>query len=153
MEKVYVDDTNRVAIICPKCKSENKVDVTHFKDTNKKLKAKCQCGKIFRLTLDFRKHYRKNVRFLGEYIIQGKDEKGEIIVENISAGGIKFSSLKPHFISNNDIVELKFTLDNPMQMEIRTLVRIIWTIDRDIGSQYVDPKSNVWDFICKHNLF
>jgi len=153
MENVYVDDTDRVTIICPKCKSEKNVDVANFKDTNKKLKAKCQCGEVFRLTLDFRKNYRKNVRFAGEYFVQGKDDNGEIIIENISANGIKFVILKPHHISKGDIVELKFTLDDPTKTKIQELVKIIWVIDRNIGAQYIDPKSLVWDFISKYNLF
>ena len=141
MKKVYVDDTNQATIICPKCGFEKKIDVTNFKNTQKKLIAKCPYGEVFRLTLEFRKYYRKQVRLNGEYFVQGRDEKGEIIIEDISASGIRFASLKPHYISRNDTVELKFTLDNPMRTEIHKLVKIIWIIDRNVGVQYIDPKS------------
>ena len=141
MKKVYVDDTNQATIICPKCGFEKNIDVTNFKNTQKKLNAKCRCGEVFRLTLEFRKHYCKKVRLHGEYFVQGRDEKGEITIEDISAGGIRFASLKPHYISRNDTVELKFTLDNPMRTEIHKLVKIIWIIDRNVGAQYIDPKS------------
>ena len=153
MEKVYVGDTNHVTIICPKCGSEKKIDVTNFKDTNKKLKAKCRCGEVFRFTLDFRKHYRKNVRFPGEYIVKGKDERGEVIIDNISADGIRLVSLKPHNFSVDDTIELKFTLDDPTRTKIQELVKIVWVTDRNVGAQYIDPKSLVWDFISKHSLF
>ena len=152
MRKVYVDDTNRVTIICPKCGSEKNIDVSNFKDTHKKLKAKCRCGEVFRLTLEFREHYRKKVWLHGEYFVQGKDERGEINIEDISAGGIRFACLKPHYISRNDIVELKFTLDNPMRTEIHTLVKIIWIIDRNVGAQFNDPKSlekDLWPYLIK----
>jgi hypothetical protein len=141
MRKVYVDDTNRVKIICPKCGSEKNIDVSNFKDTHKRLKAKCRCGEVFRLTLEFREHYRKKVRLPGEYFVQGKDEEGEIIIEDISASGIRFASLKPHYISRNDTVELKFTLDNPMRTEIHTPIKIKWIIDHNVGGQFFDPKS------------
>jgi len=141
METFYVDDTNRVTTICPKCRSEKNIDVTNFKDTHKKLKAKCRCGEVFRLTLDFRKHFRKKVRLLGEYFLQDKNEKGEILIEDISMTGIRFASLKPHNISRDDTVELKFTLNNPMRKEISELVKIIWIIDRTVGAQFNDPKS------------
>ncbi len=141
MKKIYVDDANQATIICPKCLFEKNIDVTNFKDTQKKLKAKCRCGEVFRLTLEFRKHYRKKVRLPGEYFVLGKDEKGEIIIEDISASGIRFASLKPHYISRNDTVELKFTLDNPMRTEIQKLIKIIWIIDRNVGAQYIDSKS------------
>ena len=111
------------------------------------MEAKSRCGEVFRLTLDFRKHYRKKVRIAGEYFVQEKDEKGEIIIEDISMTGIRFASLKPHNISRDDTVELKFTLNNPMRKEITELVKIIWIMDRNVGGQYIDPKSLVWDFI------
>ena len=141
MEKVYADHTNQVTIICPKCGTEKNIDVTNFKDTHKRLKAKCRRGEVFRLTLEFRKHYRKKALLPGEYFVLGKDEKGEILIEDISMGGIRFASLKPHQISRNDIVELKFTLDNPQRTDIHTLVKIMWIIDRNVGVQFDDPKS------------
>ena len=141
MKKVYIDETNQATIVCPKCRLEKNIDVANFKNTHKKLKAKCRCGEVFRLSLEFRKHSRKKVRLHGEYSVQGKDEKGEIIIEDISASGIRFASLKPHYISRNDTVELKFTLDDPMRTEINNLVKIMWIIDRNVGAQYIDPKS------------
>ena len=141
MQKVYVDDTNQATIICPKCGLKKNADVTNFKDTHKSLKAKCRCGEIFRVDLEFRKYYRKKVRLHGEYFVQGKDEKGEINIEDISLDGIRFASLKPHYISRNDTVELKFTLDNPMRTEIHTPIKIKWIIDHNVGGQFFDPKS------------
>ena len=141
MKKVYVDDANQATIICPKCGLKKNIDVTDFKDTHKKLKAKCRCGEVFPLTLEFRKHVRKKVRLHGEYLIQGKNEKGKINIEDISLGGIRFASLEPHYISRNDTVELKFTLDNPMKTEIHTPVKIRWIIDHNVGGQFFDPKS------------
>jgi c-di-GMP-binding flagellar brake protein YcgR len=141
MKKVYVDDANQATIICPKCGLKKNIDVTDFKDTHKKLKAKCRCGEVFPLTLEFRKYVRKKVRLHGEYFIQGKNEKGKINIEDISLGGIRFASLEPHYISRNDTVELKFTLDNPMKTEIHTPVKIRWIIDHNVGGQFFDPKS------------
>lgn len=141
MKKVYVDDTNHATIICPKCKLKKNMDVTNFKNTQKKLKAKCRCGEVFRITLEFRKHFRKKVRLNGEYSVHGRNEKGEIIIEDISAGGVRFASLKPHYISRNDTVELKFSLDNPMKTEIHKHVKIKWIIDHTVGAQYINQNS------------
>ena len=141
MKKIYVDYTNIASITCPNCGLEKNIEVANFKDTHKRLKAKCRCGEIFRFTLEYRKHYRKKVRLPGEYFVQRKNERGEIIIEDISATGIRFASLKPHYISRNDTVELKFTLDNPMRTQIQELVKIIWIIDRNVGAQFINPKS------------
>ena len=141
MGKVYVDDNDQAIIICPKCGLKKNIDVMDFRDTHKRLKAKCQCGEVFWLTLEYRKHHRKKVRLAGEYFIQGKNEKGEINIEDISLGGIRFTSLKPHYISRNDTVELKFTLDNLMRTEIQTPIEVKWIIDNNVGGQFFDPRS------------
>jgi len=141
MEKVYVGYTNQVTIVCPKCGLEKNKIVFKFKDTHKRLKAKCKCGEVFRFILDFRKYYRKNVRLSGEYFVQGKDEKGEILIKDISITGINFETLKPHNFSKGDLIELKITLDTPIRMEVHTLVKILWIIDRNVGANFKDPKS------------
>lgn len=140
MKKIYVDYTNIASITCPNCGLEKNIDVANFKDTHKKLKAKCRCGEIFRFTLEYRKHYRKKVRLPGEYFVQGKDEHGEIIIEDISATGTRFACIRPHYISRNDTVELKFTLDNQMRTQIQELVKIVWIIDRNVGAEFMNPK-------------
>lgn len=141
MKKNYVDNSNQVKILCPKCGLEQTKNVSKFKDSHKRLKAKCKCGEVVRTNLDFRKYQRKNVRLSGEYHIQGKDEKGEIVVEDISMSGIRFSCLKPNYISRNDIVELKFNLDTPIEMEINPIIVIKWTTDRNIGGFFLGPNS------------
>jgi len=140
MEKIYVGHTNKVSIICPVCGLESKKNVSKFKETHKNLKAKCKCGEVFRFTLDFRRYFRKNVRLTGEYFVQGKGDKGKILIEDISKTGIKFATLEPNNFSKNDLVELKFTLDNPMKMKIRTRVKILWINDFSVGSQFSDPR-------------
>lgn len=140
MEKIHVGHTNKVKIICPKCGLETKKNVFKFKDTHKKVRAKCKCGEDFRFTLDFRKYFRKNVQLSGEYFVQGKDETGEILIEDISKTGIKFTTLKSHNFSKYDLVELKFSLDDPTRMKIRTRVKILWVTDRNVGSKFNDPK-------------
>jgi hypothetical protein len=140
MKKVYVGYTNQVTIICPKCGLDINTNVFKFKDTHKRLKAKCKCGEVFRFTLDFRKYYRKNVQLTGEYFVRGKDEKEEILIEDISKTGINFTTLKPHNFSKDDLVELKFTLDTQMRMAVRTRVKILWINDRAVGAQFNDPQ-------------
>ncbi|MGI9569621.1 MAG: PilZ domain-containing protein [Desulfobulbia bacterium] len=149
MGKFYVDENNQARINCQKCGLNKNLDVRKFRDTHKRLKAKCRCGEVFRLTLDFRRHYRKNVRLAGEYVVQEKNEKGEVLIEDISMTGIRFATLKPHNISNDDTVELKFTLDNPMRTKVQEPVKIIRTIDRNVGAQYINQSrmQRIWFFV------
>jgi hypothetical protein len=138
MEIIYAGRTNYITITCPKCGLKKNTNVFKFKDTHKRLKAKCKCGEVFRVALEFRRYYRKIVRLAGEYFVQEKDEKGEVLIKDISMTGINFETLKPHNIAQNDTVELEFTLDNPNETELHTLVKIMWVNDLNIGGQFID---------------
>jgi len=83
MKKFYVDENDQARIICHKCGINKNLDVTKFKDTHKKLKAKCKCGENFRLNLDFRRHYRKKVQLSGECFIQEKGERDDILIIDV----------------------------------------------------------------------
>ncbi|MCJ7538679.1 MAG: zinc-ribbon domain-containing protein [Desulfobacterales bacterium] len=140
MKKVYVDDSNKAIIICPKCGFEQNIDVTKFKDTQKKLKGKCRCGDAYQFTIEYRKRPRKDVRLTGEYFIQGIREKGDIIVRELSMIGIRFECLNPHHILKDDTVKVKFKLDDPKRSDIRKQVKVVWVRDRIMGAYYIETK-------------
>jgi hypothetical protein len=139
MKKVFVSNSGQATITCPICGFTKDIDVKKFKKTQKNPKIKCKCGEIFQVTLEFRKHYRKNVRLPGEYVIKESGQKEDIIIRDLSLGGIRFESLKPHQIMIDDVLEVKFKLDNEMRSEIRKLVTVKWIRDRIVGAQYCYP--------------
>lgn len=141
MKTVYVNDANQATIICPKCAFTKEIDMSNFKNTQKRVKGKCRCGEAFRFTIEFRKNYRKKVRLAGEYRINGKGKKGEIIVEDLSINGIRFVNLGSHQISIDDTLEVKFKLDNQMRTEINILVKVVWVKDKIVGVKFSGPKS------------
>jgi hypothetical protein len=130
-----------VSINCPKCGVEQNIDTTKFKDTHKKLKGKCRCGEPYKFTIEYRKRYREGVRLTGEYFILGEEEKGEIIIRDLSMSGIRFECLNPHHISENDVLKVKFKLDRPKSSEIQKLVKVIRVRDRIIGASFMETKS------------
>jgi len=64
------------------------------------------------------------------------------MVEDLSMGGLRFESLGAHQISLDDILEVKFKLDNPSRSEIRKMARVIWVRNRTVGVMYSEPKGN-----------
>jgi len=129
-----------VSIICPKCGFEQNIDATKFKDTQKKLKGRCRCGEPYQFTIEFRKRYRKDVSLPGEYNLQGKGEKGDIVVRDLSMIGIRFECLNPHHILRDDTVKVKFELDDPKRSDIQKHVKVVWVEDRIIGAYYIETK-------------
>ena len=141
MQKVFVDHTNQVKVICPKCGLEKTTNVFKFKNTHKRLKANCKCGEVFRFALNYRKHFRKKVMLSGEYFIQEKNIRDDIFIKDISISGINFITYKEHNFSKNDTVELKLAMDDQMEPEIHASIKIKWINDRNVGAQFNNPKS------------
>ena len=140
MTKFYVDDANQAIVVCPKCGFAKQIDTTKYKSTSKKLKAKCKCGEVFKFSIDFRKYYRKNVRLPGEYRVQESGESGEIIIENLSMGGIQFETLNQHHMLTDNIVTLKFKLDNSGRTEIHRSAKVRRISGHHIGAEFIGPK-------------
>ena len=140
MYTIYTDGTNQVSIICPKCKVEQNIDTTKIKSIQKKLKGKCRCGEPYEFTIEIRKRYRDDVRLSGEYLILGKEGKGKIIVRDFSMSGIQFECLNPHNIFKDDIVRVKFKLNDLKKSEIQKPVKVIWVKDRKIGAHFIETK-------------
>jgi Tfp pilus assembly protein PilZ len=140
MNKVYVDENNRALIICPKCGFEKNVGATNIRTKANIANIECKCGETFQTALEYRKYYRKEVRLSGDYIVQEKGERGEAIIRELSLSGIRFESMRPHKISVNDILEMKFNLDNPLRSEIRKLAKVIWVKDRIVGLNFSEKE-------------
>jgi hypothetical protein len=147
MYTIFTDDTNQISIICPKCGIEQDIDTTKFKDAQNRLTGECRCGEPYEYTIEIRKGYRDDVKLSGEYLILGKEGKGEIIVRDLSLTGIRFECLKPMNISKDDTLIVKFKLDDLKKSEIRTPVKIIWVRDLIIGAQFMNPKSIEKDLV------
>jgi PilZ domain len=140
MTKFYVDDAYQATVVCPKCGFAKLLDTKKYKNTSKKLKAKCKCGEVFKFTIEFRKYYRKNVKLPGEYRVQEGGESGEIIIENLSLGGVQFETLKPHRMSTGNLLTLKFKLGNSGRTEIHRSAKVMWINGQTIGVEFVGPK-------------
>jgi len=143
MEKVYVVENNKAFVICPKCGFEKNIDATNFRNVRNEVTGKCKCREGFDFTLEYRKHYRKKVQLPCEYIVQEKGEKGEAIIWELSLTGIQFETLRPHKIFTDDILDVKFKLDNPLRSEIRKSAKVIWTKNRKVGAKF--SKSKLYD--------
>ena len=140
MYTIYTDDTNRVSIICQNCGLEHSIDTTKFNATEKKLEGKCRCEVSYQYNIEFRKRYRKDVRLPGKYSILGKGEKEDIIIRDLSFTGIRFESLTPHQILEDDTLEVTFKLDNHRRSKIRKLVKVIWIRDLIVAANYIETK-------------
>lgn len=126
-EKVYIAQNNMATFICPVCKKTTTVDVTSYAELEKKVKVKCRCvcGHNYTSILEKRKKYRKSVNFPGVYAFidaMGREEKGTLVVEDISATGLKLKlNIKPSF-KIEDILTVEFHLNDKRRTEMQKKV-------------------------------
>lgn len=134
----YPDKNSEAIICCPSCGFARTIDASQYQNTGKALNVKCRCGQTFKCSIDFRKFYRKRASLVGMYIILKNDKKGDMLVEDISMGGIGFNNMSPHNLEKGDVLEIKFKLDNAKQTEMIRKVKVMIIKGRFIGTEFTE---------------
>lgn len=150
---IHVDPQNLAAVCCPACGFIKYTDMSKFKNVHQNLaiRVRCRCGEIFKRNLNFRRYHRKPVRLAGEYKNLSTGKKGEILVENVSLGGIGFTYFLPHDLSADALLEVKFRLDDPKRKEVRKRAMVKSIYQRYVGVEFSDsqPLDNVLSFYLR----
>lgn len=110
--KVLVKEGDIAIMTCPSCKKMKRFSVAQFKKTGKRqLLIKCNCGALIKCCLEFRQYPRKMVNFLGRSTnLSRHRECQDIIVRNLSLGGIGFCPGKRDRIRKDDRLLISFAL-------------------------------------------
>jgi len=119
VQTVYVGPNNTALLKCPNCGSSRTFDVGKFKGRKGLLKLQCKCKSAFQVFLEFRKVFRKKTNLEGVFSVPARDnERGRIVVQNLSKKGIGFTTLSNHKLCQGDEIELVFTLDDQKKSRI-----------------------------------
>jgi hypothetical protein len=142
-KKVLVKEGDVAIITCPFCREIKKMSVAQYRETGKReLRVQCSCGKKFCLCLEYRRHPRKSIRLLGTSINASKHrETHDIIIGNISLGGIGFGPYKTHRTEKDDRLQVSFTLNNPCHTHIDTQVTVRAAIRDYVGCEFNTTES------------
>ena len=117
--KVYRNRDNSAMVVCPHCESARRVDVGKIRKCGHRVRLRCNCGGVFDAFVECRQAYRKVTRLVGFYNKAGVlEERGEMIVRNISLTGIGFVTLEAHNLKKDDEVTVEFTLDDERHSRI-----------------------------------
>jgi len=152
--KIYVKSRNAAALTCPSCHSTKIANLAQYTNTTRPIKAKCQCGGIFDVpdvVLDARKWYRKRTRLPGSYakpVLHAKG--GRMTVNDVSFTGIRFHTEKEDDLTVEEVLGVRFVLDDEKHTEIRRTVVIRQVQGRVIGAEFCD--THVYDMDLMHYL-
>jgi hypothetical protein len=138
MKKVVVKEGDVAIITCPFCRKTKKMSVARYKETGKReLKIKCSCEKVFSICLEWRKHHRKPAKLLGKSInLTNHREKQDVIIKNISLGGIGFCSLRKHRTQKDDRLQVSFNLNDVQHTPIDEHIMIRFSTNDYIGGEF-----------------
>lgn len=137
--KVLVKEGDIAIATCPFCRQTKKLSVAHYKEERKRdLRIKCSCREIFCLCLEYRRHPRKKVKLLGKSInLSNHRENQDIIIKNISMGGIGFCYFRKHRTQVDNLLEVAFDLNDRPHTPIETRAMV-----RGVNKDYVGCEFN-----------
>jgi hypothetical protein len=148
--KVYVKSRKAAALTCPSCHSTKIANLAQYTHTTSPLKAKCRCGCLFEVpavVLEARRFYRKRTRLPGSYVKTVVDTMGCMTVHDVSMMGLRFHTDHEHDLAVEDVLGVRFVLDDEKHTEIRRTVVIKNVQGRVIGAEFCDRHTYDMDLI------
>jgi hypothetical protein len=123
--KAFVRPDHTAIIACPYCQCRKEIPVEKFKGNKYCLKIKCSCKEVYTLNLEFRKKARKKTNLRGKFTNHSqKNFRGDIVVKNLSLGGLDFATMEIDKFKNGDEVTVSFKLDNADKTTIKKEVTV-----------------------------
>ena len=137
MKKVYVNPKQRVSITCDHCGSTYTDKVPMHIRGNTLVKARCRCGHDMDVVFEFRQAYRKPTSLYGQLQKPAiKTGRQAAQVQDLSRGGLRFSTREWHSIHHGDVFMLAFTLDDPKRSQIDKQIIVKYVQQQTIGAQF-----------------
>jgi hypothetical protein len=147
----YICSTCHLAAFdCPSCQRSKSINMSKqllaesFEPIE--IQYECQCGAAYTVTLERRKHHRKETRLSGIYthmVGKRKLNKGIMTVVDVSRSGLKlkFNLNVNQYFSMGDRLYVEFHLDNDAHTLIQKEVTIKGIADNTIGVEFANQES------------
>ena len=129
-------------IVCPACDTAKAISVKQFRHRLHLIKVKCKCGHLFKVHLEFRRHFRKPTDLEGTYDLNPPAiGGGKIKVINLSLNGACFEVRGIHDMQAGQKGSLVFTLDNRKETVLFKKVIIKTVTANRIGCEFVEDRA------------
>lgn len=137
--KVQVGSNNQGQITCPKCHKVKSITATPHLLTKKAIKVRCACGHAFKVSLDYRHYFRKNVRLPATlYKLDSDEILSEVTITSLSVNGIGFETTSLHDIYISSRFEIEFKLDDDSERPIRETICIKRITGLMVGAEFTE---------------
>lgn len=139
---VYTLKSSAAVIICPYCGQKEKVAIACLERKSNQLELTCACRSTYKVTLEFRESFRKEVGITGRYSTSEADvhrPSGSLLVKNISACGVGISFHDGHSFKAGDNFSVEFTLDGG-ETTVKKTVVVRFVRDQYCGCEFVEKQ-------------
>lgn len=138
-QRAFLTSTGRANFTCPECGATKQMDVSKYKDIEKKvnLKCTCKCKHRFTVTLERRRHFRHPVKLTGE--LHWQHLILPVKVADVSRYGLKIISIRDIELEPETKVILKFTLDDVRQSQVTKELVVKSVSGNQAGLQFISP--------------
>jgi hypothetical protein len=138
-KKIQLNAHQEGMVTCEQCGLSVTINASACKNTPGSLVIKCPCDIAFYTSLNKRDYVRKATDLRGVYLKEADRKKtGEILVENLSPTGVRFRTVFQHDMAVNDILQIKFALDDAHRTIICEHVQVVHVRGHQIGARFVN---------------
>ncbi len=142
IKKSFVKSDDEAMIVCPACDCARTISVAQFRHRQHLVKVKCKCGYLFRVYLEFRRHFRKPTDLEGMYDLKPPAiGGGKVRIINLSLSGVCFEVRGIHDLKTGQTGSLDFTLDNRKETVLFKKVIIKTVIGNRIGCEFMEERA------------
>lgn len=163
--KAYIQSNETASFTCPECRYTKVIRTAKIPGHKTLVKVRCDCGTVINVNLEHRHHYRKKADFPGTYSILAhnhgdNDQAGsksvklpgtyaivgrgqgniQMMVTDISMGGIGFAVTGTHYIKKGQIIDIHFELNDRNQTQVNKKVEVITVTKDKVGTRFLDTK-------------
>lgn len=143
-QTVFPRDDSLFLLTCPRCGLQESVSVNQFNRLGNAISVHCPCRKQFTAVIEKRRSFRKSVRLDGYFSLKGDlgpvgasgSIWGPIVVKDLSKSGLRFSSEKADLVHPDDLLMVRFNLDNSNQALIHKPARVISVTGKEVGCRF-----------------
>ena len=154
--KEYLDEENRVIFACPSCNKKKAMRIPTNTGTQPSpfLRCRCGCGHPFSVTLERRKHPRKEVDLSGRYMSLLRDQHGLVQILDISRAGLLMEFEVPSILDKGNLIFVEFELDDEKRSLIHMEVEICSVNGKRMGGIFTsdDHQDQLRLYLEKHGL-
>lgn len=141
--KVFINADNQATFVCPECQRSSVRDVSQYTHIDKAVRVKCQCecGHSYFVSLERRKHYRKEISLPGIFKSQAIG-RGQMTIKDISRFGLKFEVKSGRCPYLDEVVIVEFYLDDSHNTFISKEAVIKKVHNMTVGAEFCSINSS-----------